>query len=91
MKSSQRPDPVTDAVADPWPDIIRQAQAKPLDTLLPGEMTVERLMALNPGMSAKSAGDTLLAAERKQLVTVRRVKLAQGRHSVKAYLPVQRA
>ena len=84
-------DPVTAAVADPWPDILTQARAQPLDTLDADEKTVEMLRAENQGMSAKTAGDALLAAEKLGLVTSRRVKLVQGRGKVKAYKPVKHA
>ena len=73
---------------DQWAEIIRKANERPLDVLTDGEMTVELLMAANPGMSQKTAGDTLLSAEKKKLVTSRRVKLVQGRGKVKAYKPV---
>jgi len=89
MPKSRLPDPVTEAEPDPWAAIIVQVTARPLDTLAPGEMTVELLMATHAGMSAKTAGDLLLAAEKAGLVTARRVKLAQGRGKVKAYKPVK--
>ena len=88
MPKSRRPDPVTEAQADPWAAIIAKATAKPLDTLMPGEMTVA-LMVEQRGVSVKTAGDILLAAEKAGLVTSRRVKLAQDRAKVKAYLPVK--